>query len=302
MNYIRAKGRGRFKMTVDYMKSVDENTFVSDVIEKSKEKVVIVDFWAPWCGPCKALTPILESQAVKNREHLEVVKVNIDENQGIASQLRIQSIPAVFAFSDGQPVDGFMGAKTEPDVEKFFDALIKKFSKTNSNISEELNGLLSEGRFQEVKLTSEELIKSNPSPENYSLLIRSIVGLGDFDEVEQVLKNLTPEILKDNAVKSAISSYELLKNNDVKDSKKEILDRIKKNPADLDSKMNYSKILFNESNFSECIDILLEMFEKDREWKDGYAKQQLLLIFDHLGSENELSQKGRRALTSLIFV
>ena len=289
-------------MTVDSMKSVNENTFVSDVIEKSKEKVVIVDFWAPWCGPCKALTPILESQAAKKKEHLEVVKVNIDENQGIASQLRIQSIPAVFAFSDGKPVDGFMGAKTESDVEKFFDALIKKFSKINSNVFEELEVLLSEGRFNEVKLTSEELIKSNPSPENYSLLIRSIVGLGDFDEVEQVLKNLTPEILKDNAVKSAISSYELLKNNDVKDSKKEILDRIEKNPADLDSKMNYSKILFNENNFSECIDILLEMFRKDKEWKDGYAKKQLLLIFDHLGSENELSKKGRRALTSLIFV
>ena len=289
-------------MTEDSIKSVNENTFVSDVIEKSKEKVVIVDFWAPWCGPCKALTPILESQAAKKKEHLDVVKVNIDENQGIASQLRIQSIPAVFAFSDGKPVDGFMGAKTESDVEKFFDALIKKFSKINSNVFEELEVLLSEGRFNEVKLTSEELIKSNPSPENYSLLIRSIVGLGDLDEVEQVLKNLTPEILKDNAVKSAISSYELLKNNDVKDSKKEILDRIEKNPADLDSKMNYSKILFNENNFSECIEILLEMFRKDKEWKDGYAKKQLLLIFDHLGSENELSKKGRRALTSLIFV
>ena len=289
-------------MIVDSMKSVDESTFVSDVIEKSKEKIIIVDFWAPWCGPCKALTPILESQAAKKKEHLEVVKVNIDENQGIASQLRIQSIPAVFAFSDGQPVDGFMGAKTEPDVEKFFDTLIKKFSKTNSNVSEELEFLLSEGRFREVKLTSEELIKSNPSPENYSLLIRSIIGLGDFDEVEQLLKNLTPEILKNNAIKSAISSYELLKNNDVKDSKKEVLDRITKNPADLDSKMNYSKILFNENNFSECIDILLEMFRKDKEWKDGYAKKQLLLIFDHLGSENELSKKGRRALTSLVFV
>ncbi len=290
-----------FQMTINPIKSVNENTFVSDVIEKSKEKIVIVDFWAPWCGPCKALTPILESQASKKSDHLEVVKVNIDENQGIASQLRIQSIPAVFAFSGGQPVDGFMGAKTEPDVEKFFDALIKKFSKIDSNVSEEFEGLLSDGRFEEAKLASEELIKSNPSPENYSLLIRSIVGLGDFDGVEKVIKNLSPETLKDNAVKGAISSYELLKNIDVEDSKKEILDRIQENPADLDSKMNYSKILFKENNFSECIDILLEMFRKDNEWKDGYAKKQLLLIFDHLGSDNELSKKGRRALTSLIF-
>ncbi len=289
-------------MIVESIKDVSENTFVPEVIEKSKEKIVIVDFWAPWCGPCKALTPILESQATKKKEHLEVVKVNIDENQGIASQLRIQSIPAVFAFSDGQPVDGFMGAKTEPEVEKFLDTLIKKFSKNNSNISEEFEVLLSEGRFEEVKLASEELIKSSPSPENYSLLIRSTIGLGDFDSVEKLIENLSPEILKDNAVKGAISSYELMKNNDVEDSKKEILDRMRKNPADLDSKMNYSKILFNENNFSECIDVLLEMFRKDKEWKDGYAKKQLLLIFDHLGSENELSKKGRRALTSLIFV
>ena len=124
-------------MTVESIKSVSESTFVSDVIEKSKDKIVIVDFWAPWCGPCKALTPILESQATKKKEHLEVVKVNVDENQGIASQLRVQSIPAVFAFSDGQPVDGFMGAKTEPEVETFLDTLIKKFSKVNSNVSEE---------------------------------------------------------------------------------------------------------------------------------------------------------------------
>ena len=289
-------------MLVESIKDVSENTFVPEVIEKSKEKIVIVDFWAPWCGPCKALTPILESQATKKREHLEVVKVNVDENQGIASQLRVQSIPAVFAFSDGQPVDGFMGAKTEPEVEKFLDTLIKKFSKNNSNISEEFEILLSEGRFEEVKLASEELVKSSPSPENYSLLIRSTTGLGDFDSVEKLIENLSPEILKDNAVKGAISSYELLKNSNVEGSKKEVLERMQKNPADLDCKMNYSKILFKENNFSECIDVLLEMFRKDKEWKDGYAKKQLLLIFDHLGSENELSKKGRRALTSLIFV
>ncbi len=289
-------------MLAESIKDVSENTFVPEVIEKSKEKIVIVDFWAPWCGPCKALTPILESQSTKKKEHLEVVKVNIDENQSIASQLRIQSIPAVFAFSDGQPVDGFMGAKTEPEVEKFLDTLINKFSKNNSNVSEEFELLLSEGRFEEVKLASEELIKSNPSPENYSLLIRSSVGLGDFDGVERLIEKLSTEILKDNAVKGAISSYELLKSNDVKDSKKEILDRMQKNPSDLDCKMDYSKILFNENNFSECIDVLLEMFRKDKEWKDGYAKKQLLLMFDHLGSENELSKKGRRALTSLIFV
>ena len=289
-------------MTTEFIKSVSENTFVSDVVEKSKEKIMIVDFWAPWCGPCKALTPILERQACKKKENLEVVKVNIDENQAIASQLRIQSIPAVFAFSDGQPVDAFMGAKSEPDVEKFFEALIKKFSKKIVSESEGINNLLIEERFEEAKIALEEIIGSNPSSENYSMLIRSIIGLGDFEEIERVIKSLPPDILKDNAVQSAISSYELLKNNEVGKSKSEILEKIKENSTDLHAKMDYSKILLSENNFSECIDVLLEIFKQDKEWKEGLAKKQLLLIFDHLGSDDELSKKGRRALTSLIFV
>ena len=289
-------------MTTDSIQSVSENTFVSDVVEKSKEKIIIVDFWAPWCGPCKALTPILERQAFKKKENLEVVKVNIDENQAIASQLRIQSIPAVFAFSDGQPVDAFMGAKSEPDVEKFFEALIKKFSKKIVSESEGINNLLIEERFEEAKIALEEIIASNPSSENYSMLIRSIIGLGDFEEIERVIKSLPPDILKDNAVQSAISSYELLKNNEVGKSKSEILEKIKENSTDLHAKMDYSKILLSENNFSECIDVLLEIFKQDKEWKEGLAKKQLLLIFDHLGSDDELSKKGRRALTSLIFV
>ena len=289
-------------MTTETIKSVSEATFVSDVIERSKEKIIIVDFWAPWCGPCKALTPILERQAIKKKEQLEVVKVNIDENQAIASQLRIQSIPAVFAFSDGQPVDGFMGAKSEPEVEKFFEALIKKFSKKIVDETEEINNLLLEERFEDAKIVLEELISTNPSPENFSLLIKSLIGLKDFDEIEKIIKNLSSDIIKDSMVQVAISSYELLKNSNVEGSKSEILDKINKNPSDLDAKMNYSKILLQENNFSECIDILLEMFKEDREWREGLAKKQLLSIFEHLGSDDELSKKGRRSLTSLIFV
>ena len=289
-------------MTTETIKSVSEATFVSDVVEKSKEKIMIVDFWAPWCGPCKALTPILERQAFNRKEQLEVVKVNIDENQAIASQLRIQSIPAVFAFSDGQPVDGFMGAKSEPEVEKFFETLIKKFSKKVVDETEEINNLLLEERFEDAKIVLEQLIRSNPSPENFSLLIKSLIGLKNFDEIEQIIKSLSPDIIKDSMVQVAISSYELLKNSHVESSKSEILDKINKNPSDLDAKMNYSKILLQENNFSECIDVLLEMFKEDREWREGLAKKQLLSIFEHLGSDDALSKKGRRSLTSLIFV
>ena len=146
------------------------------------------------------------------------------------------------------------------------------------------------------------MINANPSPENYSLLIKSLVGLKNFDEIEQIIKSLPQDTLKDRQVQVAISSYELLKDNNVENSKSEILDKIKKSPADLDAKMNYSKILLQEKNFSDCIDVLLEIFKEDREWKEGLAKKQLLSIFDHLGTDDALSKKGRRSLTSLIFV
>ena len=133
-------------------------------------------------------------------------------------------------------------------------------------------------------------------------MIKSLIGLKNFDEIEQIIKSLSSDIIKDSMVQVAISSYELLKNSNVDSSKSEILDKIKENPSDLDAKMNYSKILLQENNFSECIDVLLDMFKEDREWKEGLAKKQLLSIFEHLGSDDELSKKGRRSLTSLIFV
>ena len=162
--------------------------------------------------------------------------------------------------------------------------------------------MLLEERFEDAKIVLEELINTNPSPENFSLLIKSLIGLKNFDEIEQIIKSLSSDIIKDSRVQVAISSYELLKNSNVDSSKSEILDKIKENPSDLDAKMNYSKILLQENNFSECIDVLLDMFKEDREWKEGLAKKQLLSIFEHLGSDDELSKKGRRSLTSLIFV
>ena len=174
--------------------------------------------------------------------------------------------------------------------------------------------------FKKVKVSEREqvgkqnLCEGNVNPRQYvveldrflsrqnSNLTQGIVLDVSSKEIEQIIKSLPPDTLKDNAVQAAISSYDLLKNNEVKNSKSEILKKIKENATDLDTKMDYSKVLLNESNFSECIDVLLEIFKQDKEWKEGLAKKQLLLIFDHLGSDDELSKKGRRALTSLIFV
>ena len=140
------------------VKDVTDDQFMVEVIEKSKELPVLVDFWAPWCGPCKSLTPILESVSAKKQSSIALVKVNIDENKMIASQLRVQSIPAVFAFSDGQPVDGFMGAKTESEVKDFIDNIINKYSKNEGSALENAKNLIESEEYDNAKLLLENFL------------------------------------------------------------------------------------------------------------------------------------------------
>ncbi len=283
------------------IKNVTDDQFMIEVIEKSKEIPVLVDFWAPWCGPCKSLTPILERESAKKQSSIVLVKVNIDENKMIASQLRVQSIPAVFAFSDGQPVDGFMGAKTESEVKDFIDNIIGKYSKREPNALEDAKSLIENGDYDSAKVILESIVMKEPSSEVYSLLINLYIKMNLKEDIEKVLHSIPDNLIRDNKLKQAISSFELLKNSVTDANIDELKILIEKNPGDLSSMLKLSKALFNENRFSESIDELLKMFKIDNDWQDGVAKKQLLMIFDHLGPENELAKKGRRLLTSLVF-
>ena len=193
------------------IKNVTDDQFMVEVIEKSKELPVLVDFWAPWCGPCKSLTPILESVSAKNQGSITLVKVNIDENKMIASQLRVQSIPAVFAFSDGQPVDGFMGAKTESEVKEFIDNIINKHSKSEGSSLEKAKDLIENECYDEAKIILESIIEKDPSAEAFSLLIKLYTSLKLNAEIENLIESIPENLLSDNKLKQAISSFELKK-------------------------------------------------------------------------------------------
>ena len=283
------------------IKNVTDDQFMVEVIEKSKELPVLVDFWAPWCGPCKSLTPILESVSAKNQGSIALVKVNIDENKMIASQLRVQSIPAVFAFSDGQPVDGFMGAKTESEVKEFIDNIINKYSKSEGSSLEKAKDLIENECYDEAKLILESIIEKDPSAEAFSLLIKLYTSLKLNAEIENLIESIPVNLLSDNKLKQAISSFKLTKNSQTNENIDELQILIKKNPDDLKSILKISRALFNEERYSESIDELFKIYKKDKDWQDEIAKKQLLMIFDHLGPEDEVAKKGRRHLTSLIF-
>ena len=283
------------------IKNVTDDQFMVDVIEKSKELPVLVDFWAPWCGPCKSLTPILESVSAKKQGSIVLVKVNIDENKMIASQLRVQSIPAVFAFSDGQPVDGFMGAKTESEVKEFIDNIINKYSKSEESSLEKAKNLIENEGYDDAKLILESIIEKDPSAEAFSLLIKSYTSLKLNADIENLIESIPVNFLSDNKLKQTISSFKLTKNSQTNENIDELQTLIKKNPDDLKSILKISRALFNEERYSESIDELFKIYKKDKDWQDEIAKKQLLMIFDHLGPEDELAKKGRRYLTSLIF-
>ena len=283
------------------IKNVTDDQFMVEVIEKSKELPVLVDFWAPWCGPCKSLTPILESVSAKNQGSIALVKVNIDENKMIASQLRVQSIPAVFAFSDGQPVDGFMGAKTESEVKEFIDNIINKYSKSEGSSLEKAKDLIENECYDEAKLILESIIEKDPSAEAFSLLIKLYTSLKLTAEIETLIESIPQNLFSDNKLKQAISSFNLQKSSQTDESIDELQVLIRKNPDDLKSILKISRALFNEERYSESIDELFKIYKKDKDWQDEIAKKQLLMIFDHLGPEDELAKKGRRHLTSLIF-
>jgi len=283
------------------IKNVTDDQFMVEVIEKSKELPVLVDFWAPWCGPCKSLTPILESVSAKNQGSIALVKVNIDENKMIASQLRVQSIPAVFAFSDGQPVDGFMGAKTESEVKEFIDNIINKYSKSEGSSLEKAKNLIENECYDEAKLILESIIEKDPSAEAFSLLIKLYTSLKLNAEIENLIESIPENLFSDNKLKQAISSFKLTKNSQTNENIDELQILIRKNPDDLKSILKISRALFNEERYSESIDELFKIYKKDKDWQDEIAKKQLLMIFDHLGPEDELAKKGRRHLTSLIF-
>ncbi len=284
---------------------VSADTFMTEVIEASKEKPIIVDFWAPWCEPCKQLTPILENAVKDQREKITLAKIDIDQNQDIAAQLRIQSIPTVYTFFEGKVADGFQGVKTNSEILEF----VKK-SASLSGPGEEVETLLlsSQQKIEERNWAAASEISQNIlqiDPENQiglGTLIRSMIGLNKFNEVKEIIDALAVEIRNSKPVLDAFSTLDASeKAFKARENIQALKEHLKKDPDNLDYLLDMSIALFGNNEIEASFEMLLKSIKINREWKDQAARKQLLEFFKSAGFEAKETINARRKLATLLF-
>ncbi|MEQ9574082.1 MAG: tetratricopeptide repeat protein, partial [Rhodospirillales bacterium] len=262
------------------------------------------DFWAPWCGPCKTLTPILEKVVRAAGGQVRLVKVNIDEpqNQPLAQQLRIQSIPAVFAFLDGQPVDGFMGALPESQVKAFIEKLTDGSKAPLDLALEQGQEALAAGENELALEIFKEIQAQDPANDTaISGILRAQVALGMLAEAEEILTSLPANLRVKADIEAAASALELAKEIGQTGDPAELRARLEADPKDHQARLDLALALFARSDAEGAIDELLELVRRDRKWNDEAARKQLVKIFDTLGGAHELTVSGRRRLSSVLF-
>ena len=288
-----------------HVKDVNEETFMDDVIEASKNSPIVVDFWAPWCGPCKTLGPALEAEVKATNGKIKMVKIDIDQNQNLASQMRIQSIPAVFAFVDGQPIDGFMGAKAPSELKSFIDKLLEKVTDDDGDLSEALavaNEMLNAKEFNDAAETFEAILGEDPeSALAFVGLFNAKMGAKKVNDAKTMLEEI-PEALKNKSEILALQAQIDLSNQaegvgEINDLRSTLTNDENNHQARFDLAL----ALFTKGETSEAIQELLTIFRVDQEWNDDAARQQLFKFFDILGSENPITLSGRRQLASMLF-
>jgi putative thioredoxin len=285
---------------------VDTTTqgFVKDVIEASKTQPVLVDFWAPWCGPCKQLTPIIEKVVRAAKGKVKLAKMDIDKHPAIPGQLGIQSIPAVIAFVNGQPVDGFMGALPESQVAGFIERLIK--GKVDDNHEEELlksgEAALAENDFAgAAEVFAHILAENSASIPALAGLARSHIGAGNIAQARRTL-DLVPEGKhSDPAYLAAKAAIDLAEQASNVGPVGELEARVAANPADHQSRFDLAVALNAQGNREGATDHLLEIVKRDRKWNDDGARKQLVQLFDAWGPTDDATVNGRRRLSSILF-
>ncbi len=291
-----AEGAGEVKETTDA-------TFMADVVEASRERPVIVDFWAPWCGPCKTLGPMLEEAVAATNGKVSMVKVDVDQNQMIASQLRVQSIPAVFAFVDGQPVDGFMGALPGSEIKAFVERVQKAGG--NGGLDDALDAaeqMLAEGAAQDAAQTFVAILGEDPqNARAMGGLIRATLAAGDVERAKAILGTVPEELASDGAIAAARSAIDVAEQALDAGEAGELLARLEQNADDHEARFDLAAALVAKNDREGAVDQLLELFRRDREWNEGAAKEQLFKLFDTFGASDPLTLKARRRLSSMIF-
>ena len=288
------------------IKEVSEATFMQDVVEASKTKPVIVDFWAPWCGPCKTLGPQLEEAVKAANGAVTMAKVNVDENQMIAGQMQVQSIPTVFAFVNGQPVDGFQGAVSASEIKAFVERVVAaNGGEAESGLDSAVQSaeqMLEEGDFEAAMETFSAILQEDTNNvKSYIGLMKSHIALGDLDQAEAILNGMPLEISQKPEVESVHAQIKLAKQALDAGPINDLVQLVEKNPDDHDARFKLAQALHGSGQVEEAVEQLLELFKRDKEWNDEAAKAQLFVIFEALEPNNPIVLNGRRKLSSLIF-
>ena len=299
---------GETTVPEDLVKDTSTATFMADVIEASKETPVIVDFWAPWCGPCKQLGPIIEKAVKGAGGAVKLVKINIDENKEIAAQMRIQSIPAVFAFSNGQPVDGFVGAQPESQIKSFIERVVKAAGGAigPSPIDQALEQAAeaeAAGDAQQAGGIYSEILRHEPdNTKALAGLARALMAAGQSDAARQVLNDVPDDMKEDPEIKSAIAALDLAdKAGESVGQTVELESKVAANEADHQARFDLALAYYASGRSEEAIDHLLTIVQKNRAWNEEAARKQLIEIFDALGSADPLVADSRRRLSTILF-
>ena len=278
---------------------VTEAEFNDQVIEASERKLIVVDFWAPWCGPCKQLTPILEKIISKSGDKITLVKINIDENQQIAAQLRIQSIPTVYAFKDKQIVNAFQGVIPEGQIIEFIEKCLG--SKINEDFTEfynEIESAMAENKFEETKDTLLEFISKNSDEiKGICFYLECLIELKQFEEVEMFISSLEKDVQNKDEVKQVLKKMEIVKNNSSGPNINELLGKLENEPDNIDLILEISDKYFSMKEYENGMDLLLKNYPKN---KDS-IKNKMVEFFAVLGNTDQVTIQYRKKLSQLMF-
>ena len=287
----------------DLIFDVTTQTFMADVMEASRQQPVLVDFWAPWCGPCKQLTPIIEAAVKAAGGRVKLAKMNIDDHPEIAGQMGIQSIPAVVAFKDGQPVDGFMGAQPESQIQAFIERVAgpAPVSQTDTFLEQGAELLLAKDYGQAAQLFGAVMQMEPDNVTAIAGLAQCYIGADDLERAKQALELVPEEKHSDEAYVAAKAAVELAEQAASLGDLAELQDRIATDPRDLQARFDRALGRSGKGNKGGAVDELIEIVRRDREWNEDGARKQLLQFFEAWGFKDPASAYGRRKLSSVLF-